>query len=244
MNYPTVLQQSQEDCGAACLASISKYYGRNFTIEHIRELIGTGRTGTTLLGLKQGAESLGFNARIAKAAPDLLDHIDEAPLPAIIHWKGHHWVVLYGRKGNKCVVADPGVGIRYLSKRDLAQGWSDWVVLMLEPDPVHFFGQEEDRVEGFPKFLNRAWSYRGVLTQVLVLNIILGLLSLTSPFLMQILTDDVLVRGDTKLLTTVALGVIVMTLVSSSLELVQSNLIANFAQRLELGLVLEFCVYR
>jgi ATP-binding cassette, subfamily C, bacterial len=240
MKYPNILQQSQEDCGAACLASIAKYYGRNLTIKHIRESIGTGQTGTTLLGLKQGAESLGFNARIAKAAPDLLDHLDEAPLPAIIHWKGHHWVVLYGSKGNKCVIADPGVGIRYLSKRDLAAGWTDWVVLMLEPDPVRFFNQEEDEVKGFGKFLNRAWNYRGVLAQVLVLNIILGLLSLTSPFLMQILTDDVLVRGDTKLLTTVVLVVTVMTLVSSSLELVQSNLIANFAQRLELGLVLEF----
>jgi ATP-binding cassette, subfamily C, bacterial len=238
MKYFNILQQSQEDCGAACLASIAKYYGRNLTIEHVRESIGTGQTGTTLLGLKQGAESLGFNARTAKAAPDLLDHLDEAPLPAIIHWKGHHWVILYGRKGNKCVIADPGVGIRYLSKHDLAAGWADWVVLMLEPDPVRFFNQEEDEVRGFGKFLNRAWNYRGVLTQVLVLNIILSLLSLTSPFLMQVLTDDVLVRGDTKLLTTVVLVVTVMTLVSSSLELVQSNLIANFAQRLELGLVL------
>ncbi|WP_439566576.1 ABC transporter transmembrane domain-containing protein, partial [Gloeocapsopsis crepidinum] len=54
------------------------------------------------------------------------------------------------------------------------------------------------------------------------------------------LTDDVLVRGDTDLLTTVAIAVVVMNVVSSSLSFVQSNLIAHFAQRLELGLVLEF----
>ena len=57
---------------------------------------------------------------------------------------------------------------------------------------------------------------------------------------MQLLTDDVLVRGDTKLLTTVAIAVIVMNLVSSCLSWVQSNLIAHFGQRLQLGLVLEF----
>jgi ATP-binding cassette subfamily C protein len=50
----------------------------------------------------------------------------------------------------------------------------------------------------------------------------------------------VLVRGDTKLLTGVVIAVVVMHLVSSSLQFVQSNLIAHFAQRLELGLVLEF----
>lgn len=72
------------------------------------------------------------------------------------------------------------------------------------------------------------------------LNLILGLLSLASPFLLQILTDDVLVRGDTRLLTTVAITVVVMHFVSTSLSFVQSNLIAHFAQRLQLGLVLEF----
>ena len=46
-------QQSEEDCGAACLASTAKFYGQNFTISRLRELGGTGQQGTTLLGLKQ-----------------------------------------------------------------------------------------------------------------------------------------------------------------------------------------------
>ena len=49
-----------------------------------------------------------------------------------------------------------------------------------------------------------------------------------------------LVWGDTKLLTAVAIAVVVMNVVSSSLKLVEYKLIAHFAQRLELGLVLEF----
>jgi ATP-binding cassette subfamily C protein len=57
---------------------------------------------------------------------------------------------------------------------------------------------------------------------------------------MQILTDDVLVRGDTQLLTRVAIAVIIMHLVSSTLKLAQSNLIAHFSQRLQLGLIFEF----
>ncbi|MBW4688711.1 MAG: peptidase domain-containing ABC transporter [Komarekiella atlantica HA4396-MV6] len=239
MKYPHVEQHSEEDCGAACLASISKYYGRTFTLSHIREAVGTGQLGTTLLGLKRGAETLGFNARPVKTSPELLDRMNEAPLPAIIHWKGHHWVVLYGKKGNKCVVADPAVGIRYLSKKDLVEGWTDWLMLLLEPDPT-FTDQKNDEVGGFWRFFKRVWTFRSILAQALPLNLLLGLLSLASPFLLQILTDDVLVRGDTKLLTTMAIAVVVMNLISSSLSLVQSNLIAHFAQRLQLGLVLEF----
>lgn len=238
--YKLVQQHSEEDCGAACLATIAKHHGRTFTINRIREAVGTGQQGTTLLGLKRGAEILGFNARGVKASAETLNRRSEVPLPAIIHWKGYHWVVLYGKRGRKYVIADPGVGIRYLSKKWLMEAWTDGVMLLLEPDPVRFFEQPEDKVGGFGRFLKRVWPYRGILSQAFVINLVLGLLSLASPFLLQILTDDVLVRGDTKLLTGVVIAVVVMHLVSSSLKLVQSNLIAHFAQRLELGLVLEF----
>ncbi|MDZ8053120.1 MAG: peptidase domain-containing ABC transporter [Aulosira sp. ZfuVER01] len=240
MKYKFVKQHSEEDCGAACLATIAKYYGHNFTLNHIREAVGTGQFGTTLLGLRRGAETLGFNTRPVKTSPELLDRMHEAPLPAIIHWKGNHWVVLYGNKGKKCLIADPAVGIRHLSKKDLAEGWTDWLMLLLEPDPVRFFAQEDDQIGGFWRFFKRVWNYRAILAQALPINLILGLLSLASPFLLQILTDDVLVRGDTNLLTTVAISVVVMNFISSSLSFVQSNLIANFAQRLQLGLVMEF----
>lgn len=240
MRYKFVKQHSEEDCGAACIATIAKHYGHNFTLTHIREAVGTGQFGTTLLGLRRGAETLGFNTRPVKTSPELLNRMHEAPLPAIIHWKGNHWVVLYGKKGKKCLIADPAVGIRYLSKKDLAEGWTDWLMLLLEPDPVRFFAQKDDNIGGFWRFFKRVWNYRAILAQALPLNLILGLLSLASPFLLQILTDDVLVRGDTSLLTTVAISVVVMNFISSSLSFVQSNLIANFAQRLQLGMVMEF----
>jgi ATP-binding cassette subfamily C protein len=238
--YKLVQQHSEEDCGAACLATIAKHHGRTFTINRIREAVGTGQQGTSLLGLKRGSEILGFKARGVKASAETLNRRSEVPLPAIIHWKGYHWVVLYGKRGRKYVIADPGVGIRYLSKKWLMEAWTDGVMLLLEPDPVRFFEQPEDKVGGFGRFLNRVSPYRGILSQAFVINLVLGLLSLASPFLLQILTDDVLVRGDTKLLMGVVIAVVVMHLVSSSLQLVQSNLIAHFAQRLELGLVLEF----
>lgn len=242
MKYHNIRQHSQEDCGAACIASISKHYGRVFTINRMREIVGTRQQGTTLLGLKQGAEFLGFNVRTVTASSAVLERINEVPLPAIIHWKGYHWVILYGKKGKKYVVADPGVGIRYLDRQSLVEAWADRVMLLLEPDPVRFFSQSDERekISGFGAFISRVLPYKNILGQTLSINLVLGLLSLASPFLLQILTDDVLIRGDAQLLTRVAIAVIVMHFVSSSLRLAQSNLIAHFAQRIKLGLILEF----
>nr|MDJ0678069.1 peptidase domain-containing ABC transporter [Calothrix sp. MO_167.B42] len=240
MRYPIVQQHSEEDCGAACLATIAKYHGRTFAINRIREAVGTGARGTTLLGLSRGAEVLGFNARQVRASPQLLDQLHQAPLPAIIHWKGNHWVVLYGKKGKKYVVADPGVGVRYLNRQELIAAWGNGVMLLLTPDDSRFYQQKSDRIGGIGRYIQRVWPYRFILLQAIAINFAVGLLSLASPLMIQLLTDDVLVRGDTQMLTTLAIGVITMSLIQSAISLVQSHLIGHFGQRLQLGLILDY----
>jgi len=235
-----VIQHNIEDCGAACLATIAKYHGQIFSITRTREAAGTGQLGTTLLNLKQGAKVLGFNARGVKVPLELVDN-QTIPLPGIIHWKGNHWVVLYGRRGKKYIIADPVAGIRTLSREELVSGWSNSAMLLLEPRPDFYqIADDRDKVKGLWRLCGRLWNYRAILAEALLLNFAIGLLSLTSPFLIQLLTDDVLIRGDRDLLTGVAIAVLVMNVIAISIRFVQSNLIAHFAQRLELDLILEF----
>lgn len=240
MKYQIVLQHSEEDCGAACLAAVAKHYGRTFALHRTREAVGTGARGTTLLGLSRGAEALGFNTRLVKANSQFIEQLHQAPLPAIIHWKGYHWVLLYGRKGNKYVIGDPAVGIRHLTLKELMAGWSNGVMLLLLPDDTRFYEQANDKIGGIGRYLVRVWPYRFLIAQAIAINFVIGLLSLASPLMMQLLTDDVLVRGDTQLLTTVAIGVIAMNFIRSVIGLVQSHLIGHFGQRLQLGLILEY----
>jgi len=241
MKSPVLVRQhSIEDCGAACLASVAKHYGQIFSITRTREATGTGQLGTTMLNLKQGAKVLGFNARGVKVPLELVNK-NSLPLPGIIHWKGNHWVILYGRRGRKYIIADPAAGIRILSREELVSGWSNSAMLLLEPRP-EFYQASDDRnkVSSLWRLVGRIWNYRPLLTEALLLNLVIGLLSLTSPFFIQILTDEVLIRRDTDLLTGIAIAVFVMNLMAMGLRFLQSNLIAHFAQRLELDLILEF----
>ncbi len=241
MKHHFIQQHSEEDCGAACLASIARHYGLKMSVREIRSLVGTGQQGTNLWGLQQGAAKLGFSVRPVRVSLEALERLHEIPLPAIIHWKGNHWVVLYGKRGQQFVIVDPAIGVRRLSAQELAAGWTDWVLLLLEPDTAGFQIQSDQPEKEFQRFLQRIWSYRSIVGQALLLNIVIGVLSLASPILLQILTDDVLIREDFRLLNTIAIVVIAMTAISNSLDLVQSNLVTHFAQRLELGMVLEFC---
>jgi ABC-type bacteriocin/lantibiotic exporter with double-glycine peptidase domain len=240
MKYQIVLQHNEEDCGAACLATIAKYYGRMFTIGRTREAVGTGMNGTTLLGLRRGAESLGFNARPVQASPELVDNISEAPLPLILHWKGNHWVVLYGKRGRKYTIADPASGIRHISRQELTESWTDGILMLVEPDNLRFNEQSDDEVNGIGQFFRRILPYSHIIFQALVMNCLVGLLALGLPLMMQVLTDDVLVRRDTQLLMTIGIAVVALNIFKSAISFIQSHLIGHFSQRLKLGLNLDY----
>lgn len=241
MKYHFVQQHGEEDCGAACLASIAQHHRLKLSLRAVRDRVGTGHNGTNLWGLQQGASQLGFNTRSVRADLSIIEQLSEIPLPAILHWQGNHWVVLYGKQGRRFIIVDPAIGVRQLTQPELLAGWQDGVMLLLEPDAARFSSNAEPPPTGMGRIAQRLWVYRSLLVQAIGINVVVGLLALASPMLLQILTDDVLIRGDFKLLNTVAVAVMGLILISNSLELVQANLIAHFAQRLELGLVLEFC---
>lgn len=247
--YPLILQHSREDCGVACLASIAKRYGRTVSFTRIREAIGTGQLGTTMLGLRRGAESLGFRAQSVVASDAVLDALDRMPLPAILHWQGNHWVVLYGQKGgDQFVIADPAVGLRFLSRAELLAGWANGVILLLEPDPERFFSQPDDPTVTAAQLWQRIRPYRWVLLQAVICASLIGLLSLASPVFLQILTDQVLLPAEAagalpeqrRMLLGIVAAVMLLYGFRSGLSLAADLLIARFAQRLELGFVLEF----
>ena len=49
LTFPFFIQQNEMDCGPTCLYMVSKYYGRNFDLEKLRELTEIGKEGVRVL---------------------------------------------------------------------------------------------------------------------------------------------------------------------------------------------------
>ena len=243
--YACVRQHSEEDCGAACLATVCSSHGHAIPLAMARHRAGTSSHGTTLLGLKRAAESLGFHARAAKADASMLAQLDRLPLPMICHWQGCHWVVLHGQRGEHLLVADPAVGLRDLSHQQFLQGWNNGVVLLLDVDPQRFPPHQDEseswRSEAGLQLIRRLiMPARRVLLNVLAINVGIGILALAMPLLMQILTDDVLVRADGEMLRSLVFGILILFLLRSILNLLQGVLVGHFGQKLQLQMVLHY----
>ena len=112
--FPFVRQIDFADCGVAALAMICRAFGRKVSLPFIRQIAGTGQEGTSLRGIMRAAEEAGLEGHALKASKDRLDDLQ---LPAILHWEGNHWIVLYAVEGDRVRVADPGRGLRRLRPR-------------------------------------------------------------------------------------------------------------------------------
>ena len=125
--FPHVWQVDEMDCGAACLAMACRHFGRDVSLAHVRKTVQMGMDGTSLAGIAAGAESLGMRVRSVKASKSRLE---ELPPPAIVHFDGNHWVVLYAADGDRVRLSDPARGLVRMDRAEFEDKWSGYAALL------------------------------------------------------------------------------------------------------------------
>lgn len=206
-----VRQQDQSDCGVAALLSVIRYFGGAADLERLRELSGTTRQGTTLLGLYQAARQCGLRAQALQA--ESAENLITAPFPCILHiitaQQLQHYVVCYGYTQGMFSIADPAIGIRYISAAELEQVWVSKTLLTLCPDEgfVTVAARNQEKRRWMWELIEQDLT---VLFVSFVLGIVLSVLSLSTAIFSQQLVDSILPKHNTEKLVTglVLLGIL------------------------------------
>lgn len=229
--YPHIEQQSSSDCGAACLAMISRYWGKRLSINFLRELIGIGRTGASLKNLAKAAESIGYHARPVRAS---LSKIAEQENPWIAHWEGDHYVVVYRVKGNKILIADPAASKQELPRSQFLASWTGYA-LLLEPTENIYEAPEEKR--SLSRFLYLLLPYRSLGLTIILASLLIQVLGLISPLFTQIILDQVVVNRSQSTLNVLVIGVVMFGVLGIALSAVRNYLLSYLANRLDLTMI-------
>lgn len=199
-------QHDQSDCGVACLLSLIQYYGGSNNLEKLRELSGTTKQGTTLLGLYQAANKLGFTAQGNEAdIQAVIDHKKPLLLHVVIEERLQHYVVCYGYEKDKFIVGDPAKGITTYTKKQLEKIWKSKTCLTLSPNDnfEKTENQSKNKNRWFLKLIKE--DYRLISFSVL-LGLGIAILGMAMAIFSQKLIDDILPSKDfTKLITGIAL---------------------------------------
>ncbi|BBQ08314.1 peptidase C39 [Elizabethkingia anophelis] len=194
------LQKDQADCGIGCLLSLIRYYGGNATVESLREKSGTSKQGTTLLGLYQAANSIGFDAEGCEAdIKALVEHGEPVILHVIMDEKYEHYVVCYYYENNKFCIGDPARGIIYWSKEELEQYWRTKTCLTLKPN-TDFIKTEYTNKAKKGWLFNLLKKDQEAIYTIIVLGVVLTLLGMSMSIFSQKLIDDILPQRKLKVL--------------------------------------------
>ncbi|MCT3777134.1 peptidase domain-containing ABC transporter [Elizabethkingia anophelis] len=194
------LQKDQTDCGISCLLSLVRYYGGNNTIENLREKSGTSKQGTTLLGLYQAANSIGFDAEGCEADINtLIQHGEPVILHVIMDEKYEHYVVCYYYENNQFCIGDPSRGIVNWTQEELEQNWKTKTCLTLKPNN-DFIKTEYTNKAKKEWLISLLKKDQEAIYTILVLGIIMTLLGMSMSIFSQKLIDDILPQKKIKVL--------------------------------------------
>ncbi|MDV3755925.1 peptidase C39 [Elizabethkingia anophelis] len=234
-----IKQHDIKDCGAACLASVAAHYGLKMPIAKIRQICHTDTRGTNVLGMVQGLEKMGLNAKGVKGGADALPEI---PLPAIAHiivqGQLHHYVVIYSVKKDKINVMDPAYGkMQEYTLQEFSEIWTG-VLILLEPN--EYFEQKDEKTSLYKRFWNLVQPHKSILIQALLGAVVYTILGLSTSIYIEKITDYVLIDGNKRLLNLLSVGMIVILLFQIFISVMKSVLVLQTGQKMDKHLILGY----
>lgn len=253
--FPFYKQAESKDCGPTCIKIIAKHYGRVLNTQKLRTLSETTREGSSLLGLSDAVEEIGFRSLGVKLS---LNKLDEVPLPCIVHWNKVHYVVVYkiktSRKGGMTIyVSDPAHGLITYTKEEFIKAWignnadentEEGVALLVEPTPNFYSDNldEEDQKFGF-KFISKyIFKYKAFLFQ-LALGLGAGsLLQLITPFLTQSIVDVGIKNQDLNFVYLVLIAMLSLFIGRTLIDVLRSWILLHLSTRINISLISDFFI--
>lgn len=245
-SFPFFYQLDSMDCGPTCLRMISKFYGKSYSLQTLRDKCHATRRGVSMLGISDAAESIGFRTSGVKLTWEQLRK--EVALPCIVHWNREHFVVVYSvDKRGVVSVADPAMGLLKYERKDFLKCWLQsedkeyGLALMLEPAPA-FYREDGDGAQkyGFGQVLQYLRPYKQYIVQILIAMLMSSAISLLLPFITQSVVDVGISSGNMSLVIMLLIAQLMLTVGTMVNNLIQSWLMLHTTTRVSISMISDF----
>jgi ATP-binding cassette subfamily B protein len=233
---PFVQQMEWTDCGAACLAMILAYHGREVPLARVRDELGLARDGVTARNILEAGTRLGLIGRGVKV------DIEKLPLLArgsILHWEFNHFVVFDRVTKDVVRILDPAVGVRDVPVAQFKESFTG-VALELSPAPDFRKQEGAGNLSRLRRYARELMSERRVFHRIVITSLILRALALVLPLLTSVIVDQVVPRSDYNLLLVAGLSVVMMVGFNAICEVMRAHLLIHLRTVLDVRSTLGF----
>lgn len=225
-----VRQTEVTECGLASIAMVANFHGLDIDLGTLRRQFAPSLRGAALKTLISIADRLGLTSRAVKLP---LDQLSNLRMPAVLHWDMNHFVVLEQTKGGKALIHDPASRSKWFAFDELTKHFTG-VALELSPADDFEPANRRERLR-LPQLWRRMTGLKRALAQTLVLSLVMQAFVLASPYYMQVAIDDALPALDQNLLTVLALGFALFTVINVGASLLRSFVLLSAGTSLGYG---------
>jgi len=236
------------DCGPTCLRMVAKYYGKNFSLQRLREICGINKEGVSLLGISEGAEKIGFRTSGVRVDINLLKEVE---LPCILHWRQNHFVVLYRIKNGFFYISDPARGLIKYTQLEFLSNWigtnyngeAQGIILNITPSP-DFYAHDGDKEDGLSLTYLAGYlrPYKQLILQLFIGLGVSSLLQLILPFLTQSIVDTGINTRNLNFIYIVLIAQTMLFLGRLSVEFIRSWILLHITTRLNISILTDFII--
>ncbi len=233
---PVLQQISMVECGAACLAMLLSYHGRQTTVSEIREYCGVGRDGLSALSIVKSARKYGMRVRAVTLEENDFHLVT---LPAIVHWEFNHFIIVERWSPTFVDVVDPAAGRKRLSAKEFDEGFTG-VVIMMEP------GVQFSRASKIAQLSLKSYARNYIqqapmaVVQVLGASLLLQVLGLVFPLLTAIIINNLIPMKGITALQVLGIGVVLLVLAQITIRLLRSLVLLYLQARVDTSLMFNF----
>ena len=234
-----VKQRDITDCGAACLASVAAHYNLTLPVARIRQLAGTDKKGTNVLGLIEASAKMGF---LAKGVRGEWDSLFKIPKPAIAHIIVkevlQHYVVLIKATDKYIEIMDPADGeLHKVPHEEFRKQWTG-VLILIAPGEKFTIGNE--KISTSVRFWRLIKPNQRILLQSLIGALVFSVLGLSTSIYVGKLVDNVLPGGNLSLLNLLGVAMVIIILLRLLLSFFQTIFILKTGQKIDATLILGY----
>jgi ATP-binding cassette, subfamily B, bacterial len=252
-SFPLYKQLDAMDCGPTCLRMVAKHYGRTIPLEYLRNKSQYGKQGVSLLGIADAAESICLKSVGAKLTFKQL--IEDAPLPAIIHWDQYHFVVLTPQSSkNKLIIADPAKGLIKLNNEEFKKRWistnenetGKGIALLLESTPqfkeMDFSGEWENEKKKvtWSILFNYLKENKKYFFQILLGLVMASIIQVIFPYLTQSIVDTGINTQNLNFIEIVLAAQLMLLFSQTVVEFIRSRILLHISIRINISLLSGF----
>jgi NHLM bacteriocin system ABC transporter peptidase/ATP-binding protein len=226
VKVPTILQQAQVECGAACLGMVLAHYERWESLDTLRKACGVSRDGANAIAIVEAGATYGLDFAANRGT---LEDLHGLAVPSIVWVRRSHFVVLEGIHNGTVYLNDPARGRREAAVEDFAIEYSG-AAITLTPNTT--FTKQGHAYRATPALWARLKNSASGVRFAIFAGLLAMLLGLVIAPISQLFINGALEAGTSSLIPTLVVALLVIGLFRGGLTLLEFGVISRLQAKM------------